>query len=413
MQTKPSILGITNDQLTEMVKDARSNGTFSEEFTIRVPDNIFWEYVGGIYSSATDNNFDYDRAIDKLFGRFNQTRFMADVLGIGNTFYDKIEAIKTKENKMDLSVKRGQWVKDEEFMIYCAWIVFEGEDFYNNYLINNKKALALAPSNIVTKNKEDFRGFNPIKTLNRDKLGGQVYLGCVSQRLESDGKNERELEEIVLKKYPYFYENNPEQRMFQGFGRLLHDEKKTTQALGIKDEVAIKFKEVIKGRFEPFKSNSNIDRQDTIIGLFGFTIARNINTHLLKLKKPFENTKNLICYTKDINRSVYHDIVLIPFENEVFDAIRKIGTSAGNYSLETEDIIDKLKEWDDKYGIEILGLEDDYVDVLFLKKSRISYKELAQEIYEFCPDSVEQGTLTIEALEKELRKNRSIFLWWD
>jgi hypothetical protein len=38
---------------------------------------------------------------------------------------------------------------------------------------------------------------------------------------------------------------------------------------------------------------------------------------------------------------------------------------------------------------------------------------MVNEVYEFCPDVVDQGTDTVEGLESEIKKSGTIFLWWD
>ncbi|MGQ0423169.1 DUF4253 domain-containing protein, partial [Bacillus sp. HC-Mk] len=40
-------------------------------------------------------------------------------------------------------------------------------------------------------------------------------------------------------------------------------------------------------------------------------------------------------------------------------------------------------------------------------------QSFAQEMYEFCPDIVEQGTESIEELVEEIKKTKKLFLWWD
>jgi Domain of unknown function (DUF4253) len=43
----------------------------------------------------------------------------------------------------------------------------------------------------------------------------------------------------------------------------------------------------------------------------------------------------------------------------------------------------------------------------------INHKKLAAEVYELCPDVVDQGTMTVEVLEEENKASGRIFLWWD
>ena len=40
-------------------------------------------------------------------------------------------------------------------------------------------------------------------------------------------------------------------------------------------------------------------------------------------------------------------------------------------------------------------------------------QSFAQEMYEFCPDIVEQGTGSIEELIEEIKETKKLALWWD
>lgn len=87
-------------------------------------------------------------------------------------------------------------------------------------------------------------------------------------------------------------------------------------------------------------------------------------------------------------------------------------TNGINYDIETKDIIEKYKKWDSEFGIIPIGIGFDYCEAQ-IKNTNIDYKKLAQEIYEFCPDIVDQGTQTVEVLTEEIKRTRTIYLWWD
>ena len=59
-----------------------------------------------------------------------------------------------------------------------------------------------------------------------------------------------------------------------------------------------------------------------------------------------------------------------------------------------------------------IGIGFDFCECEILNKG-IDYAKLAAEVYEFCPDVVEQGTDTVEALEEEMSDTGIIYLWWD
>jgi hypothetical protein len=95
-----------------------------------------------------------------------------------------------------------------------------------------------------------------------------------------------------------------------------------------------------------------------------------------------------------------------------FEILRIAASDAVNYSKTTEDIIAKLQQWDTAYGIDIWQAETDTIQLRF-KKVPTDLGRFAKEVYEFCPDIVEQGTGSVGALEKEIKKTQSLFLWWD
>ncbi len=87
-------------------------------------------------------------------------------------------------------------------------------------------------------------------------------------------------------------------------------------------------------------------------------------------------------------------------------------TNGYNYDIGPKDIIEKYEKWDREFGITPISIGFDFCECE-IKNRHIDYKILAAEVYEFCPDAVEQGTGTVELLESEIKKTGSIFLWWD
>jgi len=40
-------------------------------------------------------------------------------------------------------------------------------------------------------------------------------------------------------------------------------------------------------------------------------------------------------------------------------------------------------------------------------------RAFAEEVYQFCPDVVDQGAGSIDALAEEMKRTNALFLWWD
>ena len=132
--------------------------------------------------------------------------------------------------------------------------------------------------------------------------------------------------------------------------------------------------------------------------------------------------------------------------NGPFAAIREAGTAAPNFDLDTDAIIERLTEWQRLCSFSVAGAEADTVDIKFATFPK-DMDKFVQDLYEFCPDLVDQGTgcvhemieameetgeeltpemkkLTegvdftdenygLEILKREIQKKNGVQLWWD
>jgi hypothetical protein len=129
-----------------------------------------------------------------------------------------------------------------------------------------------------------------------------------------------------------------------------------------------------------------------------------------------------------------------------YQALRDAGTNGASFGLDTDDVIAHLQQWDAKYGIAYEDVKHDSVLITF-KTLPEDLAALAADIYEFCPDTVDQhfGCIAefveiaeetgddlppdmrelidgvdldednygVELLRRSLAKNKSVALWWD
>lgn len=107
-----------------------------------------------------------------------------------------------------------------------------------------------------------------------------------------------------------------------------------------------------------------------------------------------------------------YKVGLISTTSDPYSIMEYAGTNGVNYDIETKDIIDRYKKWDNEFGIRPVGIGFDFCECEIVNKN-IDYIRLANEVYEFCPDVVEQGTETVELLAEEMKRTGTIFLWWD
>lgn len=104
--------------------------------------------------------------------------------------------------------------------------------------------------------------------------------------------------------------------------------------------------------------------------------------------------------------------IVVANADSQFDILRVARSDAINFDMTTDDLIKKLAEYDRRYGIDIFHAETDTIEFRFSKLPG-DMPEFCKDLYEFCPDIVEQGVGTIKALEKEIRRTQEVYLWWD
>ena len=76
------------------------------------------------------------------------------------------------------------------------------------------------------------------------------------------------------------------------------------------------------------------------------------------------------------------------------------------------EVIARMRQWENRYSFDIIAVGFDFVEAIFTRPPADMYS-FAREVYSFCPDVVDQGTGTVEALADEMRRSNRLFLWWD
>lgn len=106
------------------------------------------------------------------------------------------------------------------------------------------------------------------------------------------------------------------------------------------------------------------------------------------------------------------DSIAVLANTDPYVYLQTVRINGINYDIEHADVMQRLKKWDDLYGLRVYGAGMDWLQAEFDTPPR-DWAAFAEEVYEFCPDVVDQGTGSVEALATELKKIRDIYLWWD
>ena len=94
-----------------------------------------------------------------------------------------------------------------------------------------------------------------------------------------------------------------------------------------------------------------------------------------------------------------------------YEVMAAMDTNGDNYSIGTAGVIAWMKELEQEQPYILTGIGFDYMEGFFTAPLK-DPNALAQRMYQFCPDIVDQGTDTVAKLARELR-NGKLYFWWD
>lgn len=106
------------------------------------------------------------------------------------------------------------------------------------------------------------------------------------------------------------------------------------------------------------------------------------------------------------------DSIAVLADPDPWEYLKILKINGINYDVEHEDVIRRLRDWDSLYGLNIVGAGMDWLFAEFDNPPN-DWAAFAEEVYEFCPDVVDQGAGSIEALASELKGMGGVYLWWD
>jgi hypothetical protein len=104
-------------------------------------------------------------------------------------------------------------------------------------------------------------------------------------------------------------------------------------------------------------------------------------------------------------------VALFP-RSDRYEILRLMGTNGWNYDIGPDSIVAWLEALERDHPFVLTGMGFDWVEGRF--RSAIGDADaLARRFYAFCPDVVDQGTETVDALAQELGASQRLYCWWD
>jgi hypothetical protein len=119
-----------------------------------------------------------------------------------------------------------------------------------------------------------------------------------------------------------------------------------------------------------------------------------------------------MAFVVEMNASIKIDKIGVLKGTDQYAILRVMHTDGDQYGITHQDVIERLKEWEKSVPFDIIGADFNWVELEF-KKVPANLKSFTEEVYDFCPDAVDQGPGTPEALAREIQQTKRLFLWWD
>lgn len=138
------------------------------------------------------------------------------------------------------------------------------------------------------------------------------------------------------------------------------------------------------------------------------TAKDDVNAKALKLKQLYNNTQYRF-FAFEGDDSTYGIGLVLGSE---LDILRYRRTNAYNYDLSPDDVLAKIGELDARLGVSIAGCGMDWIELRF-DRLPTDMDAFADEMYAFCPDSVDQGVGDIASLKEAITEMHGMYFWWD
>ena len=157
---------------------------------------------------------------------------------------------------------------------------------------------------------------------------------------------------------------------------------------------------------------------DALDGVLLFDAKPNAGVELVTTHHARFRSAGAYLFVYEHGHGFRPDVVGIAPTEDKLDLVRRVQTDAANYGHDNDAVIAWLRELDRDEPFELIGAGLDFVEGGFTSPVRDRAK-LAQRLYSFCPDFVDQGIgLTEEGephelIERYFSEHRFFFFWWD
>lgn len=193
--------------------------------------------------------------------------------------------------------------------------------------------------------------------------------------------------------------------------RLSPREEALRAQIGFERDVLILVKDSVPGQIHRL-SGYDPDGYQIVADGIAFSVPEQDGDRVLSVLRKRLQPRKYLAFLIAVNEGIRTEEIAILKGTDPYEILRIMQTNGEDYDITNEDIIERLKEWEKQHPFEIIGAENGWVEIEFRTVPQ-DLNAFAEEVYDFCPDTVEQDAGSIEELAREIAGTKRLTLWWD
>jgi hypothetical protein len=191
---------------------------------------------------------------------------------------------------------------------------------------------------------------------------------------------------------------------------LSASEERIADQTGFEKDILLLVKGEVRG---PVHRLTGYDEDGYQIMANGLTVAvpRGRSEQVLRSLREKLKPLKYMAFLVEVNNALKIDKIGIIKGTDQYDILTVMHTNGDEDDVSHDDVNEKLRVWGKRCTFDILGAENDWVEIEFRIMPR-DLKDFADDVYDFSPDTVDEGAGSLSALIKEITATKRLMLWW-
>ncbi len=142
------------------------------------------------------------------------------------------------------------------------------------------------------------------------------------------------------------------------------------------------------------------------------SVSRNRTEAVLRSLREKLHRRNCLVFVIELNDAIKRDKIGVMKGADQFSILQVMYTNGDEDDVSHEEVVERLKVWEKKSPFDIIGAENDWVEIEF-RTLPPDLKSFAEEVYDFSPDAIDEGAGSIAELMKQIVLTRRLLLFWN